>query len=97
MFNWLMIFMELISLYHSLVQVLEMIANYYGRTSTEKKRIINFCSQYPGIGLLNVAVSSMSSAHLSLNIANMYLYSLSTIQYQIFKMTFYLYFLRDIY
>lgn len=62
MFNW---------------QVLEMIANYYGRTSKEKKRIINFCSQYPGIGLLNVAVSSLFSfVHLSLNIANMYLYSL---------------------
>ncbi|KAF8778986.1 hypothetical protein HU200_003091 [Digitaria exilis] len=44
---------------HPVQQVLEMIANYYGRTSTEKKRIINFCSQYPGIGLLNVAVKSM--------------------------------------
>jgi hypothetical protein len=39
------------------MQVLEMLANYYGRTPTEKKGIINFCSQYPGIGLLNVAVS----------------------------------------
>jgi hypothetical protein len=39
------------------MQVLEMIASYYGRTPSEKKKIINFCSQYPGIGLLNVAVS----------------------------------------
>jgi len=39
------------------MQVLEMIANYYGGSPTEKKKIINFCSQYPGIGLLNVAVS----------------------------------------
>ncbi|CAL4936546.1 unnamed protein product [Urochloa decumbens] len=44
---------------HPVQQVLEMIANYYGRTPTEKKKIINFCSQYPGIGLLNVAVKSM--------------------------------------
>ncbi|XP_062212736.1 protein NO VEIN isoform X2 [Phragmites australis] len=36
-----------------------MIANYYSRTPKEKKIIINFCSQYPGIGLLNVAVKSM--------------------------------------
>ncbi|KAK8443907.1 hypothetical protein SEVIR_9G047900v4 [Setaria viridis] len=44
---------------HPVQQVLEMIANYYGRTPSEKKKIINFCSQYPGIGLLNVAVKSM--------------------------------------
>ncbi|RLN39988.1 hypothetical protein C2845_PM01G23050 [Panicum miliaceum] len=44
---------------HPVQQVLEMIANYYGQSPTEKKKIINFCSQYPGIGLLNVAVKSM--------------------------------------
>ncbi|GJM96964.1 hypothetical protein PR202_ga13848 [Eleusine coracana subsp. coracana] len=51
---------------HPVQQVLEMIANYYARTSKEKKRIINFCSQYPGIGLFNVAVSCLSSSvHLT--------------------------------
>ncbi|KAJ1293140.1 hypothetical protein BS78_01G045100 [Paspalum vaginatum] len=44
---------------HPVQQVLEMLANYYGRTPSEQKKIIKFCSQYPGIGLLNVAVKSM--------------------------------------
>uniref|UniRef100_A0A804M5T2 Protein NO VEIN C-terminal domain-containing protein n=1 Tax=Zea mays TaxID=4577 RepID=A0A804M5T2_MAIZE len=44
---------------HPVQQVLEMLANYYGRTISGKRRIRNFFSQYPGIGLLNVAVKSM--------------------------------------
>ncbi|KAL6636733.1 hypothetical protein ACP70R_024305 [Stipagrostis hirtigluma subsp. patula] len=48
-----------ISLLFAVAEVLEMLANYYGRTSKERRKIINFCSQYPGIGLFNVAVKSM--------------------------------------
>ncbi|XBH73605.1 hypothetical protein VPH35_100688 [Triticum aestivum] len=45
---------------HSVQQVLELIANYYTETPEEKRKMINFFSQYPGIGFLNVAVRSMA-------------------------------------
>jgi hypothetical protein len=39
------------------MKVLELLANYYAETPKEKKKIIKFFSEYPGIGFLNVAVS----------------------------------------
>jgi hypothetical protein len=41
----------------SLMQVLELVANYYAETPQEKRNLIKFFSKYPGIGFLNVAVS----------------------------------------
>nr|ABF99415.1 expressed protein [Oryza sativa Japonica Group] len=37
-------------------EVLELLANYYAETPKEKKKIIKFFSEYPGIGFLNVAL-----------------------------------------
>ncbi|CAM0876996.1 unnamed protein product [Alopecurus aequalis] len=45
---------------HPVQQVLELLANYYAETPQEKKNLIKFFSQYPGIGFLNVAVRSMA-------------------------------------
>nr|AAO72367.1 unknow protein [Oryza sativa Japonica Group] len=44
---------------HPVQQVLELLANYYAETPKEKKKIIKFFSEYPGIGFLNVAVRAM--------------------------------------
>ncbi|KAM0850294.1 hypothetical protein ACQ4PT_053148 [Festuca glaucescens] len=44
---------------HPVQQVLELVANYYAETPQEKRNLIKFFSQYPGIGFLNVAVRSM--------------------------------------
>jgi hypothetical protein len=45
---------------HPVQQVLELLANYYAETPQEKRNLIIFFSQYPGIGFLNVAVRSMA-------------------------------------